>query len=679
MSRTIVDRYSQGGAVELRNLYRFGLFALSIGIGVVALGARMAYLQVYQGSEGYVQAAAPGSLTQQIAPTRGLIYDAKGVQLVKNVVTYTVFITPADLVMPGKTFAQTEETVGVRLGAVLNSDPVDIVAKIDSASGSMYTPVKVIENVDISIARFLQENADALPGVTVQAVSKRQYLQPDYFSQIVGYNGRITAAQLAQLKALGYEDDAIVGQAGLENSYETTLRGTPGTQSVAVDSAGKPIVGLVNKGTDPIPGASLTLTIDSKEQQFAQQALKWGIGNAHVKGGVIVVENPQNGEILAMVSLPTYNDQKFADGISETDFQNLITDPNQPLLNKAIGAQYPEGSTYKLVTGTAGLQDQPSCSGGIGDSAFSYCDTGTFTSATRLKSAPFINVNNYPYYEWKGFKWFGPLDIYAGLAHSSDTFFYQLARMVGVDRLAYWAQQYGFGRSTGIDLPGEAIGIVPDNQWKIENVDNEGLFTGSILQAGIGQGFDAGTALQLLDAYCTLANGGNLWQPHVVKSITPAGGQPIPVQPTLLNKLPASQQTLETMRLATREVVTSRHTYNLVDLPVKVAGKTGTAEFGVPDKNGNQPYHEWFVGYTPGDPYNGDFSKPDSKLAVVAFVYGANSLGNVATEIVKYFMIEHYGIVKPLSNTRILDSHVPWFVNTWAGHTTNHATFSGLN
>ena len=651
---------------ELRNIYRFGFFAIAVAVAVTSLGARMAYLQVYQGPGAYVQPSQVPVQRQQIPSSRGLIFDATGKPLVKNVVTYSVFITPADLPR------DQEPLVAMRLGAVLNADPVDIENKVDSATGSMYVPVKVADNVDTSIARFIEENADALAGVTVAAVSKRQYLDPQLFAQIIGYTGQITEQQFEQLKSLDYTDQDIVGQAGIENSYETVLRGTPGVQTVALDSAGKPIPGLVNKGTDPIPGSSLTLTIDSKEQKYAQTALQWGLTATHVQSGVIIVENPQTGAILAMVSLPTYNDQLFADGISETDFQKLLTDPNQPLLNKAMGAQYAPGSTYKLVTGTAGLQDQPACSNSI--AKYSYCNTGTFNASTKLLSQPAIVVNGERYLEWNKVGW-GLLDIKQGLAHSSDTFFYQLSRMVGVDRLAYWAEQYGFGRPTGIDLPGEAVGIVPSNQWKMDTFgSNVGMFTGEILQAGIGQGFDASTALQLLDAYCALANGGNLWQPRVVQSITPPGGKPIPVQPTLLNKLPASAQTLKTMREATRTVVTSKNTYNLVDLPVKVAGKTGTAEFGVKDKNGRLPYSEWFVGYTPGDPYNGDFSKPDSQLAVVAFVYGANSYANVATEIVKYYMMEHYGLARyPLSQ------QYPFHINTWAARRTNFYQLGGLD
>jgi penicillin-binding protein 2 len=192
------------------------------------------------------------------------------------------------------------------------------------------------------------------------------------------------------------------------------------------------------------------------------------------------------------------------------------------------------------------------------------------------------------------------------------------------------------------------------------------MYDGEIAQAGIGQGYDVSTPLQLLNAYSALANGGKLWVPHVVKSVTDAQGNVTPVQPQLIRSLPASQQTLETMRLATRAVVTSRHTYNLVDLPIKVAGKTGTAEFGNVDRYGRLPYHEWFVGYTPGDPYNGDFTKPDSQLAVVAFVYGADTWGNVATEIVKYYMMLHYGLKgDPLS------TQTPGYINSWTWRHTN--------
>ncbi len=646
---------------EPKNLYRFGAFALAVVVGVTALSARMFYLQVVQGQQQYQGTdTTQNTATQSVPATRGLIFDASGNPLVKNVVDYSITITPSDLPLVD------EPTVAGRLGSILNMDPIYIETQIDSTTGSLFVPVKIADGVDVKVAQFIEENSDQLPGVKVVVTQKREYLTKDLFAELIGYEGQITAAQYAQLKAYGYSQQDIVGQAGLENYYEQQLRGTPGQQTVAVDSAGKPIPGLVTGGTASIAGDSLTLNIDTHEQQIAQQALQWGLAASGVKRGVIIVENPQNGKILAMVSLPSYNDQLFADGISDTDFQKLLSDPNQPLLNKAIGAQYAPGSTFKLVTGTAGLED-----GAPADAAGSLGPT--ITTSTMLLSQPYIQIGEFKFWEWNKQGW-GPLNITGGVAYSSDTFFYQLAELVGLNKLTYWADQYGFGKPTKIDLPETATGIVPTAAWKQANFGVP-MYTGEILQAGIGQGYDAATPLQLLNAYCALANGGTVWQPQVVKSITDAKGNTTQIQPQALNHLqtadgtPVSQQVLEEMRVATRAVVTTRHTYNLVDLPIVVAGKTGTAEFGVPDKYGRLPYHEWFVGYVPGNPRVDDFSKPDSQLAVVAFIYGADTWGSVATEVVKYYLMLHYGLIK--RSAEAFNSHTPGYVLTWTTRTTN--------
>jgi len=654
---------SYGQQADLRNIYRFGAFALAVAVGMAALGARMAYLQLVQPQPVVAANNGAATATQSIPSTRGLIYDAAGNVLAQNVVSYSVTVTPSDLPL------DQESLVSQRLGALLNANPIDIETRIDSATGSMYEPVKIADNVAVSVARFIEENSDSLPGVKVLATSHRQYPSGPLFGELVGYEGQITQSQYDNLKSRGYSNSDILGQNGLEASYESLLRGTYGDELVALDDAGKPIAGLVTPDKAAVPGDSLTLTISTKEQLLAQTALQWGLSGAGVTRGVIIVENPQNGNILAMVSLPSYNNQLFANGISETDFQALLTDPSQPLLNKAIAAQYAPGSTYKLVTGTAGLEVNPPCAspaGITGDDAYRYC-SGNFGPSTKLLSQPYIQIGTFKYWEWDKTGW-GPLDITGGVAYSSDTFFYQLSRMLGVDSLTYWADQYGFGKPTGIDLPFEATGIVPTDAWK-EQSKGEPMYTGEIMQAGIGQGYDASSPLQLLNAYAALANGGNLWQPHVVASIKDPTGKVTQVQPKLLNKLQASAQTLETMRLATRAVVTSRHTYNLVDLPLKVAGKTGTAEFGEIDRYGRLPYHEWFVGYVPGSPYVDDFRTTDSPLAVVAFLYGADTWGNVATEIVKYYLMLHYGLVKNIDQAK--NKGFPGYVETWTLKRTN--------
>ena len=290
---------------------------------------------------------------QSIQAPRGLIYTSDGKALVKNVVDYGVTVTPSDLPL------DQEPAVATRLGSILNVDPVSIEVQIDSKTGSLYLPVKIADGIDAAVARFIQENSDSLPGVKVVVTSKRQYLTKQLFAEIVGYEGQITQDQYKQLASLGYSQEDIVGQAGLEGFYEQALRGTPGTETVALDTDGKPIPGLVTPGKAAVPGDTLTLNIDYTEQSYAQLALQTALTKAHVTKGVIIVENPQNGKILAMVSLPSYNDQLFADGISDADFQALLSSPDQPLLNKAIGAQYAPGSTFKLVTATAGLVAGP--------------------------------------------------------------------------------------------------------------------------------------------------------------------------------------------------------------------------------------------------------------------------------------------------------------------------------
>ncbi len=378
---------------------------------------------------------------------------------------------------------------------------------------------------------------------------------------------------------------------------------------------------------EPEPGASLTLTIDTKAQRNAQKALKWAMDKVGMKRGVVIAMNPQTGEILAMVSLPTYDNNKFARGISATDFEKLLKNKDKPLLNHAIQAHYAPGSTYKLVTGTGGLADRE------------------ITESTRLMTKSFLTLGDTKFYEWNRRGW-GACDIYCGFGHSSDTFFYQVAGMLGIDRLAYWARQYGFGAPTGVDLPGEVEGIVPDNAWK-QDALGAPIFPGETYQAGIGQGYDAVTPLQLINAFAALANGGKVYQPQIVREVVGPDGEVVrPFEPKLIRKLKAKPSVLRTMRLAARETVTLRHTYNLVDLPIKIAGKSGTAEFGTPDAKGRLPYSSFFVGFTPKDARNGSFEDHDSELIVMAFAHDSRTRGNAATEIVKYFFQLHYGIKK---------------------------------
>jgi penicillin-binding protein 2 len=289
-------------------------------------------------------------------------------------------------------------------------------------------------------------------------------------------------------------------------------------------------------------------------------------------------------------------------------------------------------------------------------------EDGKITPTSTLVTQPYLTLGETKFYEWNRRGW-GSCDIYCGFGHSSDTFFFQVAGMLGIDRLGYWAHQLGFGAPTGVDLTGEVAGIVPTNQSKLDTL-GQAIFPGEVYQAGIGQGYDVVTPIQLINAYAALANGGTLFRPQVVREIlAPDGSVTRPFQPEVIRKLDVSDKVLKTLREAARNVVLIRHTYNLVDLPIVVAGKSGTAEFGTRDAQGRLPFHSWFVAFVPKDAAVSSkdptgmraVDRADSELAVLAFAYDSRTTGNVATEIVKYYLQMHYGIQQDYRNFNLLE------------------------
>ena len=619
-----MNTYLDGRVEPSKRLSRFLVFGLAVLIGVSALTARLFYLQIVNGTEYATLSAQNRTVLQAIASPRGLMYDRNGRILVTNVPTFTVKVRPSDLPQPRR------EEVVRRLAALTGVPVADINTSIDSNPGSSFDLVRVADDVDKATALLISEAGSDLPGVEVVVEARRQYTDGPLMSQLLGYTGPVSAEQLADLKPKGYLPDDLIGKTGLESTYESELRGTYGSESVERDASGRQIQ-VLQKVSEAQPGDSLTLTIDTKAQKDAENALRWAMRQVGIKRGTVIAMNPQNGEILAMVSLPTYDNNQFARGISNAAYQKLLENPDKPLINHATQAWYPPGSTYKLVTGTGAIDD------------------GKVTAGTRVATKGYLTLGTTKFYDWNR-RGFGPCDIYCGFGHSSDTYFFTLAGKLGIDRLAYWAEQYGFGSPTGIDLPGEVSGIVPSNQWKQDTLGAE-IFPGETYQAGIGQGYDVVTPIQLINAYAALANGGTLYQPHLVKEIVGPDGEVVKtVEPTVIHEMDVKASVLKTMRNAARATVTLRHTYNLVDMPIKVAGKSGTAEFGTRDRQGRLPFHSWFVGFTPADPYKGSFDKADSKLVVLAFAYDSRTKSNAATEIVKYFLQEHYGIEKNYLN-----------------------------
>jgi penicillin-binding protein 2 len=622
-----VTRYLDGRDIPPPSRLRFMAFGLAVVLGASALSARLFAIQVGAANQYTALAGASRTVVEALPSTRGVIYDRNGTPLVSNAASYSIKIRPSEL--PESRRLDVIQTIANLVGA----DPTDINIAIDSNPGSRYDAVRVAQDVTPEVAGFVAESRPDLPGVEVVVETRRKYELGPLFSQVLGYTGPISGEDLADLREAGYLPDDLLGRAGVEATYEAQLRGTYGLQTVERDAAGRQIQ-VLRTDQPPVAGSSLRLTVDKREQELAEKAMLWGMQAAGLKRGVVIVMNPQNGEIQALVSLPSYDDNVFSQGISGQAYQQLLSDPEKPLVNHAISDVYPPGSTYKLVAGTGVLADKK------------------ITSSTRIRTAGYLSLGGFKFRDWNG-RGFGMCDIYCGFGHSSDTFFYQAAAMLGIDRHGYWGKQYGFAAPTGIDLPAEASGTVPTNQWKLDTLGLP-IYPGEVYLAGIGQGYVAVTPIQLLNAYCALANGGTLYKPHVVGEVVQADGTVLKVEPEVLGEVDAPDSVLKTMRRAGRNMVVLRHTYNLVDLPIVVAGKTGTAQFGTPDRRGVLPFHSWFAGYVPKDPYKkaGDpngfkaAEGTDSELAVLVLAYDSGTKGNAATEIAKYYLQLHYDIKK---------------------------------
>ena len=625
----MVTEYLDRRVEPARRLSRFLIFALAAILAISALTARLFYLQVVNGVEYSALAEQNRTALESVPAPRGLIFDRKGRPLVTNAAMYSVKVRAADIPEDRR-----DEVVD-RLAALLNKDVTEINTAIDSNPGSRFDLVRVAENVNEATAGIIAESRPELPGVEVAVEAVRQYPEGPLVSQILGYTGPISPEQYEDMRDDGYLRDDWIGKAGVEATYETDLRGVYGIESVAQNASGRR-GDVLQTVRETQPGSSLTLTIDIREQKLAEKALKWAMKSVGMTRGAFIVMNPQTGEVLALVSLPTYDNNDFARGISNKDYAKLLKNKDKPLTNHAVQAHYPPGSTFKLVTGTGALAEK------------------VITPSTLVRTAPYLTLGGTRFYDWNH-RGFGACNIYCGFGHSSDTFFFQMAGKLGADRLAKYAHMYGFGKPTGIDLPNEVAGIVPSNKWK-ENALGAPMFGGEVYQAGIGQGYDVVTPIQLINAYAALANGGKLYQPQIVREIVGPDGEVVrSFKPKLIHKLKVPKSVLTTMRKAARSVVMVRHTYNLVDMPIRVAGKSGTAEFGVRDSKGRLPYSQWFVGFVPKDPKRGSFAKPNSELMALAFAYDSRTVGNVATEIVKYYFMLHYGIKKDYRNHGLLE------------------------
>ena len=585
---------------------RFIAFGVTIIVIFSGLTARLYDLEIVRG-DYYHQLSEQNRIVRLPVPAeRGGIVDRAGYVLARNIPGFAVSVIPVDLPRTR------EEELSQRLGALLDVSSESVVADIRAQRiRNPYEPVRISKTpVPREIALAVTERAELFPGVRVDPESIRFYADGTLYAPVIGYTGPITEQELQTLKDNGYLADDDIGRTGIEDVYEQYLRGTYGWREIERDAAQREIKTLALQR--PTVGNTISLTIDDRLQKLIDGELRKGVEEDKFTQAVGVAMNPQNGEILAMVSIPGYDNNMFARGITQPELDALNADDRHPLVNKAIGDRYPAGSTFKMVTGLSALSE------------------GTATRDTLVNvSASSFSVSGTSFFDWRAH---GPLTFVTGFAHSSDIYFYTLAggspmapnvRGVGPDAIAKYARMLGFGAPTGIDLPNENGGIMPDPQWKLATFD-EPWTIGNTYQEAIGQGFVAVTPLQLLNAYAAVANGGTLWQPHLLKQVTDSAGKNVPIPAWKSQKLDMTQENLRLLRESARRVVTIGPAY-IPNLKIPIAGKTGTAEFGSStgkDSAGRNKlgFHNWFVSFVP----QADNTDPTAQIAMVIFTYDSS-------------------------------------------------------
>jgi penicillin-binding protein 2 len=616
---------------------------LLVLVAFVVLTSQLWRLQILQ-TEGYQQRADVNRFRLvSIDAPRGVMYDRDGRLLVRNVPTYCVSVVPGALpegeASREAVLSRLSELLGIPVSsrtastsAVPARPGIEEILERDTISP--YAPVAISEDVDKQVAFLIEEEHQYLPGVVVELAARREYTTGILTSNVVGYVSGMPAELvdhfLDQVSG-DYDVSDAVGLMGLEAAYEQELRGRKGTKHVEVDAFEREVNVLATN--PPQPGHSLLLTLDVDLQQAAEAALREGMRRVDSTSGVVVAMDPRNGAILAMVSLPSYDNNLFARGISTQEYEQLSQDPEHPLINHAVSGQYPPGSTFKIIPAAAALEE-----GVVNLDTHVRCKgemllPNKFFPNDPDKAQAFVCWN-----EWGH----GSLNVIDGIAHSCDIFFYHVGggfedfSGLGLDTMNEYARAFGLGEPTGIALPGESPGLVADDHWKRVNY-GEHWVTGDTYNAVIGQGFVLVTPLQLLNATAAVANGGTLYRPQLVQLLLDSKANVVrDPPPEVIREIPVSVDNIERVREGMRAAVTrgTAHRINLAE--IEVAGKTGTAEYPGPrDEEGYLPTHAWFTTFAPYD---------EPEIAMVVFVSGGHEGAKVAVPIAARIMRAHFGL-----------------------------------
>ncbi len=645
---------------------------------------RLWQLQFLEGGSWRARAEQQQSRLITVSPPRGVIYDRNGEILVRNVPAYNVTITPGNLP------EERQREVLMRLSQLLGDeipysseegfDRPEHRPEINAVGRSgfppfgkapdagllemveevrrlrLFAPIVVARNVDREVALVVaQEGGVTLPGVDIEVVAQRRYSYGETTSQILGFLGPISPERVEEFEQKGYNANVDrIGYAGIEAQLEESLRGIPGRRMIAEDVLGQQL--SILSETPPTAGDNVYLTLDTELQVMTEEALRQGLVEANSQRGVAVVLDPRDGQVLAMASLPTYDNNMFSGRLDEDEYNELLKDPHRPFINHAIADQIPPGSTFKIVPATAGLQE------GVINRFTTFNCPGLMYLPNRF--APDDRSLAQPFYCWIQLSHnhgHGPLNVVDAIAQSCDIFFYQVGggyeetdfQGLGVERLAAYAREFGFGAPSGLDIPGEAGGLVPDPQWKRQSYQ-ETWTTGNTYNFAIGQGDMLATPLQMANALAVVANGGTLYHPQIIHHVEDAEGNVIrPFAPSISRTLQVDQAVWDVVRegldLTVSETGTG-HRAMLEDIGINLAGKTGTAEYcddialkaGRCDVAAEEtlPTHAWFMAYGP-------FEAPE--VVVVAWIYdggeGSVTAAPVVKEVLDFYFRRELGLL----------------------------------
>lgn len=577
------------------------LLVVCLVLFAVLLG-RMVYLQLWRGD--YYAKQSDGNRLRQsrILAPRGIIYDSEGKELVNNLPGYAVVLQKQSSYKP--------ETLQ-RLSNLLQMPVAEINAKI-KASENFYEPIMLKNNLDQQMVTKIEEQRRYMPEVMLSVQPIRNYPYHELGVHALGYVGEVSAYEIEQGLFKNITQGSLVGKAGLEKTYDKYLRGEDGAFMEEVDVAGNVVKHY--DSVQPVPGKNLKLTLDYQLQkeleEFTDKHLAYlrnsGIAPGARAAAVIAID-PRNGAVRAMVSRPGYDPNWFVHGISSKNWNSINNDPNYPMNNKVITGEYPPGSTFKIVTGSAAFELKKV---GLNEPIF---DGGFHPMVPTMGNA--------------GGEVLGWLTFIKALAMSDNVYFYELGYRVGIDNIEKYAHIFGFGERTGIDLEGESKGLVASKKVKREIWDEDWRL-GDTFNAAIGQGFNLTTPIQLSVMLSIVANGGTKYQPYLVDSITNSDGSLFEKPKRAEGKhIDVSQQTIDYIRMGmsatTQEGGTASY---FAGLPKPIAGKTGTAE------NSHGRDHGLFVAYGPVD---------DPELVVVCIVE-QGGFGSIAAGPIVYKAFEEF-------------------------------------